>query len=197
MKKLAGLLMLLASGAACAGAGAGAAARGEALEAAVAFWTAGYTGEELASGNFGCAAPEVPAVSQAHLQANQQIRAVHKAIVQWEKCHDGFMAGLRATPAETRIPAEVLASMTPAEQAQAREHVQAVQARVAQAAQANAAAMMARHETWLGATVEYVARQNSSLRRSRVAVARNEASTRFERESEKREMRERARAGRY
>ena len=188
MQKLAGLLMVLATGAACADPGTG-----TPQEEAVAFWTSGYTGAELAAGNFGCAAPEVPAVSEA----NQQIRAVHKAIVKWEKCHEGYMAALRATPAETRIPAAVLAAMTPAEQARARAHVEAAQARVAAAAQANAAAMMARHETWLGATVEYVAQHNSSLHRSRLAVARNAATARYERESERREARERARAKGY
>ena len=146
MKKLAALLMVLASGAT--------AARDQSQEPAVAFWTSGYTGEELASANFGCAAPELPAVSQARRQA--RLRTIRKAIARWEACHDGFMATLRATPAAARIPAGVLAAMTPAEQAQARTHVQAVQARVAAAAQANAAAMMARHQAWLGASVEYV-----------------------------------------
>lgn len=190
MRKLAGLLMSLAMGSVSAGPGA--VSRTAAQDAAVGFWTAGYAGAELSSDNFHCAAPEVPAISHANLQ----IRSVHKAIVQWEECHAGYMHRLRATPADARIPADVLAAMTPAELARARAHVDTVVAGVAEAAQANAANMMARHETWLGATVEYVARHNAGVRKSRRLAAWQGEFARREHRSERLEQSERLRKGR-
>ena len=187
MRKLAGQLTILAMGSASADTGA--VGRTVAQDAAVGFWTGAYTGAELATDNYHCAAPEVPAVSHANLQ----IRSVHKAIVQWEACHEGYMNRLRATPADARIPADVLAAMTPSERAQARTHVDAVVARVAEAAQANAAHMMARHETWLGATVEYVAQHNTGVRNSRRLAAWQGEFARRERQSERLELRERLR----
>lgn len=145
MRRLAGLIMLWAAGAALASPGAD----------AVAFWTSGYAGAELTEGNFHCAAPDLPAIGHPKPAA----AGVRAAILKWEQCHSRYLAGLRATAPESRIPADVLAAMTPAERTRARDHVQAVQARVAEAAQANAATMVARHAAWLGATVDYVARR--------------------------------------
>lgn len=150
MRALAALLILLiflillttgAAGAQPAGHGA-----------AVAFWTSGYAGAELAPGRAHCPAPVLPAVSHAHAPT----RSVREAILAWERCHAGYLASLRAAPAEARIPAEVLAAMSPGERARARAHVRAVQARVAAAQQADAAALAARHASWLGARAEYI-----------------------------------------
>ena len=47
-----------------ASADTGAVGRTVAQDAAVGFWTAGYTGAELSSDNFHCAAPEVPILTQ-------------------------------------------------------------------------------------------------------------------------------------
>lgn len=145
MRAMAGLLIFLATGAACA-------APGAQHSAAVAFWTSGYAGADLASRNFHCPAPVLPPLSHTLAPAH----SVRKAIDKWEQCHAGYLAALHATPAETRIPGAVLASMSPSERERARAHVRAVQARVLAAAQANAAAMTARHASWLGARVEQV-----------------------------------------
>ncbi|MFC4931337.1 hypothetical protein [Massilia sp. GCM10023247] len=142
MRTLAGLLILLATGTACA--------QSPPHAEAVAFWTSGYAGADIAGGDNHCPAPALPAISTAYPPP----RGVRKAILDWETCHAGYLAGLRATPAASRIPAAVLAAMTPHQRARALAHVGAVQARVMAAAQADGAALAARHASWLGARVE-------------------------------------------
>lgn len=144
MRTVAGLLILLATGAA----GAQPARHAE----AVAFWTSGYAGADIGSGNDHCPAPALPAIAHA----NPPPHGVRKAILDWEACHAGYLAGLRATPAESRIPAAVLAAMTPDQRARARAHVGAVQDRLMAAAQADAAAQAVRHASWLGARAERI-----------------------------------------
>lgn len=169
MRRLAGLMMFLAAGAACAAPGAG--GRGPAQDAAVVFWTSGYDGAELAGKQCPCPLPQLPAIAHA----GPHLRGVRAAIASWDRCHRAYIAGLRAAPADARIPPAVLAAMTPGERARARAHVQAVQAKVAEAAQADAEAAMARHATWLGAQVEYLAQHGSVAdRRGTVASGRRE-----------------------
>lgn len=144
MRTLAGLLILLATGAAFA--------QPARHAEAVAFWTSGYAGADIASAKLHCPAPALPAISYA----NPQLHGVRKAILDWEACHAGYLASLRAAPAEARIPAAVLTAMTPDERARALAHVRAVQARVMAAAQADAATLEVRHASWLGARVERI-----------------------------------------
>ena len=175
MNNPAGLLLLLAAGAAYAADPAPAAReRSAAQDEAIAFWSAGYTGADLSKDNFGCPRPELPAVPHAAGQTQE----VDQAIAGWEECHARTMARLAATPAEALIPAAVLAAMTPAERAQARAHVQAIQARVAAAAQAYAASTMARHATWRGATVEHIVQEHVVPDSRRGAVRKAKFTTR-------------------
>lgn len=154
---LPGLLLLLAAGVACAADPAAAGReRSAAQDEAIAFWSAGYTGADLSGGDFGCPPPTLPALPHA----DPHTGTVSQAISRWEQCHEEFMAALGATSAEVRIPADVLAWMTPAERSQARAHVQAVQARIAADAQAHATATMARHAAWRGATVEHIVQEH-------------------------------------
>lgn len=167
MNKPAGLLLLLAAGAACAADRTPAGReRSAAQDEAIAFWSAGYTGADLSGRDFGCPLPALPALPHA----DPHTGSVYQDIAKWEQCHEEFMEALGATSAEARIPADVLAAMTPAERSQARAHVQAVQARVAAAAQAHAAATMARHATWRGATVEHIVQEHGAPDSRRGAV---------------------------
>lgn len=176
MKRLAGLAMLLATGAACAAD----------TDTAVAYWSTGYTGAELAANNFGCPAPQVPAVSESNLQ----IRSVERAILAWETCHTRFFAALVAPgAADEQIPPAVLAAMTDSEREAARGHVRAVLLEVARAAEANSLPLLARHDAWRRATVEYIARQNDALARSNVVEARNANPVRMRARSVRDELR--------
>lgn len=187
MKRLAGMVMLLAAGSALANGNTNASSMAApAMDAQVAFWTVGYTGADLASTQAPCAAPEVPEVSQRNLE----IRSVGRAINQWERCHAGYMQQLTATPAHARIPAEVLAAMSAQEREQALRHLEGVQARMVEEARTNASAAMARHDAWLLRTVAYVSRENASIAASKLPVLRNQLSARYESRSEREERRE-------
>lgn len=107
-------------------------------------------GAALAGGDFGCAAPTLPAIP-APGQAHPDVRGVREAIAAWERCHARFMRNLRATPADGRFPATTRAALVAA-------------------AEAHAQALMVRHATWLGAGVEVV-QPPAAPRRSRGARA--------------------------
>jgi len=187
MKRLAGIMMVLAAGSAAASGNTDTSARhGPAMDAQVAFWTAEYTGADLASAQAACAAPKVPEVSQRNLE----IRSVGRAINQWERCHAGYMQQLTATPAQARIPAEVLASMSDQQREQALRHVEGVQARIVEESRTNASAAMARHDAWLLRTVAYVSHENASIAASKLPVLRNQLTARYEARSEREEQRE-------
>lgn len=173
-KTLAGLLVLLAAGTASASP-SDMAPRAAALDAQVAFWTSGFGDADLIAGT-GCTAPSVPAVSTR----NVEIRAVSRSIERWEACHNGFMQRLAATPAEARIPADVLAAMSADERVQALRHVEAVQARVTAEAFADAATRMARHGDWLARTVSAAAADHPALAASRLPMSDEQASTLFD-----------------
>lgn len=173
-KTLAGLLVLLAAGTASASP-ADLAPRDAALDAQVAFWTSGFGDADLV-GEARCTAPNVPAVSTRNLE----IRAVARTIERWEACQNGFMQRLAATPAEARIPADVLAAMSADERVQAVRHVEAVQARVTAEAFADAAARMARHGDWLARTVSAAAADHPALAASRLPIVGDNASVLFE-----------------
>lgn len=150
------IIMALLTGAAASIAQA-APARSDAQEAAVAFWTAGYTGADLAADNYGCAAPEVPEYSWA----NQQIRSLSRSIAKWRVCHEKFMTSLTMSGhADYRVPGGVLAVMRADERERAEAHLQAVHARVAAAAMDNAARIDGQHSAWLDATLRYVVAMN-------------------------------------
>lgn len=170
MKKLVGILVLVAAG------GAGAAEQA-APDASAGYWTGTYAGPTLNA--LRCVAPQVPVVSEF----NQRIRTVAKAVRQWQNCHRGVLAALAPERAAEHIPAEALAAMTPLEREAATRHVAAVHAQLADAIQREAAPVVARHDAWRDATLAYVAGQNSVTPGAR-AVAWTERFVRNERKSE-------------
>jgi len=173
MKKLVGILVLVAAGS------ANAAEQGAApsIEAAAGYWTAAYAGPSINA--LRCVAPQVPMVSEV----NQRIRSVAKAVRQWQNCHRGVLAALAPGRAVEHIPAQALAAMTPAERDAATRHVAAVHAQLADAVQREAAPIIARHDAWRDATLAYVASQNSVMPGTR-AVAWAERFVSNERKSE-------------
>lgn len=125
--------------------------------AAIAYWTGGYDGADLTAGKYNCAAPAIPAVSKT----NAEIKAINQSVVQWRQCYNEFAANLNAgLPAGKRIPAEVVVVMSEPETQQAKAHVEQVYGTVLSKAQADAAAVMARHAAWQVATTESVDAQN-------------------------------------
>lgn len=173
-KNLVGLLVLWAAGSAGA-AQADLAPRNAALDAQVAFWTSGVSAADLAA-DAPCAAPNVPEVSTRNLE----IRAVSQSIERWESCHKHFMQQLASTPAEARLPAEVLAAMSADQRQQAVRHVEAVQATVRAQAFADGAAQMARNDAWLARTLSRAAAEYPALAASRLQFTSDEASTLFD-----------------
>lgn len=139
MKKRAGVLMLMASS------GAFAAQQDSATptrEAMVTYWTSGYVGAELAG--TGCAAPalsDLPTLSRSEHAAN-------KAIRNWQDCHRRLMGALAPEAAGKIIPAKLQATMTPDERAAALRHVAAVNGKIANVLQADAAKTIAAQQAW-------------------------------------------------
>lgn len=125
--------------------------------AAIAYWTGGYDGADLTAGKYNCAAPAIPAVSKTETE----IRTTNAAVVEWRRCYNEFAANLNASlPPGKRIPAEVVVVMSEPETQQARAHVEKVYGTVLGKAQADAAAVTARHAAWLSATTDAVEAHN-------------------------------------
>ena len=146
MKKLAGVLMLMAAG---AGSAAEQADPSGAKQTAIAYWTAGYAGVELSGA--GCPAPNVTDAPQSDMADRDTAGAIRR----WQQCHRRLIGALRPEVAERYIPAGVLAAMTPAERKAAKRHVAAVHAKLADSAQADAAPIIARHDAWREAIKRY------------------------------------------
>lgn len=187
-KNLVGLLVLLAAGSAGA-AQADLAPRNAALDAQLAFWTAGVSAADLAAGAT-CTTPNVPEVSTRPLD----IRAVSQAIERWESCHKQLLQQLAATPAEARIPADVLAAMSADQRQQAVQHVEAVQTTVRAQAFADGAAQMARNDAWLARTLDQAAAKYPALAASRLPLTADEAFTLFDARKLREERRQPRRA---
>ncbi len=147
MKKLVGILVMMAAGS------SGAAQQGASAptpEAALAYWTTNYAGAELAGA--GCVAPQLPAESA--LSGAQRHAA--KAVRTWRDCHRRLMGSLAPEAAHKHIPADVIAMMTPAQRDAASRHVAAVHAKLADALQADAAKTIAAQQAWQEATRRYL-----------------------------------------
>lgn len=178
MKKLASMLVLLASGSVAAGQDLPV---GAPDKAAVAYWTAGYAGAELT--DVGCVAPALPAAPLA----SQQIRGAGKAIQQWEDCHRRLVAALGPAVADKYIPADVLAAMTADERALAVRHVAAVHGQVAAALQAQAAPVIARHDAWRDAHAQTLAHDRAE-HADLLASSRNRMAATMARSGERAEQ---------
>lgn len=146
MKKLVCILVMMAAGSVAAQQNPADATR----EAAVAYWTSGYAGTELAG--VGCAVPRLPAESA--LTGAQ--RDADKAIRTWRECHRRLAGSLAPEAAHKHIPADVFAMMTPAERDAATSHVAAVHAKLASAVQAQASRVIAGQDAWRQAAKLYL-----------------------------------------
>lgn len=167
MKKLAGILVLLASGGVAGGQTV--TTTGQDARAAIAYWTTGYAGAEL--GDVGCPAPAIAGAPQDR----QEIWSSEKAIRQWQDCHRRVIAALGPAHVEKYIPADVLASMTLEERTQALRHVVSVHGRIAEAVQAQAVPVIAHHDAWRSAAAR-MAEQLSVEASERLAASRDKSA---------------------
>lgn len=183
MKKLAGILVLMAAGSSVA------AEQGPApAPETAASWTVHYAGPDHAL--LRCAAPDVPEVSQFNLH----IRNVARSIAAWQDCYRHSLMALEPANAEQHIPAAVLASMTAAERAAALDHVAAVNARLAESIRREAAPVIARHAAWQDATLRYVAAYNGTGAGD-AALRRNQKFAAAARADESGQLRDKVEAG--
>ena len=163
-----------AKGSADAVAATGLSTRRAARSADIAWWTNGYQGTELTSGQWRCAAPAIPAQSTT----NADITATAAAISAWSTCYNGFIDHVsQALPAGKAIPADVLDLMSEPELVQARQHLDTVYARVLASAKREATATIARRDAWHSATQSYALKENArielDLKQSKEELARD------------------------
>lgn len=137
MRKLVGILALMAAGSGIAAQDTANPAR----EAAVTYWTSGYAGAERIGA--GCVAPRLP---DLHLSGGDRVTV--KAIGKWKDCHRSLIGALAPETAHKTIPADLLATMTPSEREAALRHVAAVHAKLAGALQADAIGTIAAQQAW-------------------------------------------------
>ena len=175
MKRIMGGLMFGVSGLAMAGGLQSAgnaqevAKQREARAADIAFWTGGYRGADLVSGRFDCPAPAIPELSRT----KAQIKSVSESFQAWQQCYNGFVANLNKTVAQgSRIPADVVGLLTPAEAQQAAAHIERVHAGLAAQAQQNSAQMSARFEAWRDATEQFVMADHRARMMERAIASR-------------------------
>lgn len=143
----------------------------------ITYWTTGYKGEDLTSGQFNCPAPAIPKVSTT----NADIKAVSAAISKWEACYNGFVANINsAMPPGKRIPDEVASMMTPHEMDAARAHLNQVYGGLIANAQATAGTITAQRDAWRRATEQYVVAQNKATEEQtrKIMIEQEEASRR-------------------
>jgi hypothetical protein len=131
----------------------------------LAYWTQAYQGEDLASGKYACPMPGIPAVSTRV----EDIKKVSGDIGQWTACYDDFAAAVNAAgPSLSRIPADVVKLMTPAEAVQAASHVDAVVAGLIQRREAQARAFVSQRDAWLAATGSYLDEGRAAVTKARL-----------------------------
>jgi hypothetical protein len=132
----------------------------------IAYWTAGYKGEDLVSGKYACPMPQIPAVSKT----NAEIKAVSENIALWETCYNDFVAGVnQLPPAGKRIPADVLQLMTPREAEQAIAHVDDMAVDVVTRRQTEALNFTSERDAWHKATNEFVLAANTQTEKRKAA----------------------------
>jgi hypothetical protein len=139
MKKLVGILALMAAGSSIA---AQQDTTGATREATVAYWTSGYAGPERVDTS--CVAPQLASVPRTSMAERKAV----KAIQAWKDCRRDLMSALAPEAVGKTIPAEQLAAMTLAEREAAIGHVSAVHAQLAAAFQADADRAIAAQQAW-------------------------------------------------
>jgi uncharacterized protein len=125
---------------------------------AIAWWTRGYKGADLAAAQAACAVPVIPAVSKI----NDEINVVNAKLKSWSSCHNSFVGQLAKTPPLKAIPDDVLELMNEKEIAEAKAHLDKVALDVLAKAKTHADAVLAQSEKWKLATADEMAAQTKS-----------------------------------
>jgi hypothetical protein len=123
----------------------------------IAFWTTGYKGEDLVSGQFNCPAPVFPSESKT----KAKIREVTDGYAKWQQCYNGFANNLNTVmQSGQHIPADVAKLFTPREAEQAGANLGRVYETTVAQAQQSAARISSQYESWQKATEKYVMATN-------------------------------------
>lgn len=123
----------------------------------IAYWMKEYKGDDLTSGKYACAKPNIPVMSKT----NSEIKKVSDEVASWQECYNGAIANMQSlSPVLKHVPKDVLDMMTPAEIDQTQSHLDQVFANVARSMGENASAVLAQRDAWSKATNAYVAEVN-------------------------------------
>ena len=123
----------------------------------IAFWTTGYKGDDLVSGQFNCKAPTFPTESKT----KTAIKEVTDGYAKWQQCYNGFANNLNAvTQSGQHIPLDVQKLFTPKEAEQAGANMGRVYEATVTQAQADAARIAGQYDAWQKATEKYVMAAN-------------------------------------
>ncbi|GAB3460672.1 hypothetical protein GCM10027321_20350 [Massilia terrae] len=139
--------------------------RREAHAAEIGKWAA-YDGADLTSGKYACAEPAIGELSKT----NAEIKATTEGYKAWSACYNGFVADLQGplAPAK-RIPADLFALMSEAEQDDAMAHIAKSTGAAASKAGASAKTVIARYDSWEKATAAYAKEHNDKVAASQKA----------------------------
>lgn len=133
----------------------------------IVYWMKGYKGEDLTSGKYACAAPDIPVVSKT----NSDIKKVSADVAAWQECYNGAVANMQSlTPVLKHVPKDVLDMMTPAEIEQTQSHLDQVFGSAARSMADQATTILAKRDAWTNATNTYAAETNQ---KTDEATARN------------------------
>lgn len=131
----------------------------EVRAADIAYWTSTYKGEDMVSGQYKCAAPQLAVVTET----NEQIKASTEAYTAWQACYNRFVANMNdAMPAGKRIPADIANLLTPQETTQAVAHLDKVYGQIIEKAQQDANQVTSRYGVWHESTALRVAAENKA-----------------------------------
>lgn len=148
----------------------------EVRAADIAYWTSSYDGADLKAGKFNCVRPDIPAISKD----NAAIKQINKQFAEWKTCYNGFVQNLSdALPLGKRIPTDISNLMNQQEYDQAIARLDKVYAATASDAGKVAAAIIAEHSAWQGATTAYVEQENAiKIREGEIYTQQRKANLR-------------------
>lgn len=127
----------------------------------IAYWTTGYKGDDLVSGQFNCTAPVFPSESKT----KATIKEVTDGYAKWQQCYNGFANNLNAvTQSGQHIPLDVQKLFTPKEAEQAGANLSRVYEATVTQAQDDATRIAGQYEAWQKATEKYVMAANRANR---------------------------------
>ncbi|WP_342114105.1 tetratricopeptide repeat protein [Pseudoduganella sp. OTU4001] len=118
-------------------------------KAEIEFYRTAYTGDELAYGKHGCAAPQFPEVAKDP----EETKAVQAKMAEWSECFKRFGQGLAAAlPAGKLIPATLVPLMNQAELKQARATMDKAYAKMIGEGEQTKQQVIAAHNAWVERT---------------------------------------------